>query len=184
MKITYQLKAEEIEEAWLAAQWKNVLFQRWNQLVLLIFAVGFLIFYGRDPQKFYLIFCAALIVILLFCNAYVVPFSRRRKAGKLAGEKGIYGIEIEERGIRAGKEWKFYSLENQKWELLETGSVYALKVDREVFCIPKRVLGREGTEALNRLTKLGTCGFRKIIMGEEKQHGRNRKTKNSENAVK
>lgn len=183
MKFTYQLTAQEIEEAWIASQWRNVLFQRWNHLILTALVIGFLVFYTKDPEKFYLILCAALIVILLFYNTYFIPFSRRRKAAKLAREKGIYGIKIGERGIWAGKDWKFYSLEERKWELLESDTVYALKVDREIFCIPKRVLSREGTEALRKLTKLGKCSCRKIITGEEKKYGRNRKTKNSKDAA-
>ena len=184
LKFTYELKAEEIEEAWVAAQWKNILFQRWNQLILMVLALGFILFYSRDSERFYLIICAVVVVILLVYNAYFIPFSRRRKARKLEREKGIYGIQIDGKGVRAGKDWNFYSLGDKKWELLEAESVYALKIDREVFCIPKRILSREGTEALEKLTKLGKCSCRKIITGEEKKNGRNRKTKNSEDAIK
>ena len=82
MKFTYQLTAQEIEEAWIASQWRNVLFQRWNQLILTALVIGFLVFYTKDPEKFYLILCAALIVILLFYNTY---FILRRWPGRTTG---------------------------------------------------------------------------------------------------
>ncbi len=40
MKITYQLRPEEIEEAWISAQWRVGIFQKWNQLLLTVIAWG------------------------------------------------------------------------------------------------------------------------------------------------
>ena len=72
MKITYQLRPEEIEEAWISAQWRVGIFQKWNQLLLTVIALGLVFAYARKPDRFYLMMCAVPVVILLFCNSYLL----------------------------------------------------------------------------------------------------------------
>lgn len=166
-KLTYQLNAEEIEESWMSAHWRMEVFQKWNQVILAVLGVGLMLVYASDPQKFYLILCAGLVVILLFYNSYFAAFSRRRKARRAAKEKGIYGIQFTERGLYAGKDWKFYSLEEKKWELLDSENVYTIKTGAEIFCVPKRVLDEGGTQSLEGLRDKGHCNYKKIITGKE-----------------
>ena len=117
MKITYQLRPEEIEEAWISAQWRVGIFQKWNQLLLTVIALGLVFAYARKPDRFYLMMCAVPVVILLFCNSYLLRIVRRRRACRLAKKKGIYGVEIRKNGICAGKDWTFYPLKDRRWEM-------------------------------------------------------------------
>ena len=100
-------------------------------------ALGLVFAYAMKPDRFYLMMCAVPVVILLFCNAYLLGAVRRRRARQLAKKKGTYGIELRKSGICAGKDWTFYPLKDRRWELLNSEHVYAIKVDKEVSVSPK-----------------------------------------------
>lgn len=168
MQITYQLDQEEVEESLISAHWRSGRFQKWNQVILSLLGAGLIISYGLQPEKFYLAICLALVIGLMFYNSYFVRILRRRRAGRLTRNRGTYGIQLGDKGVYAGREAKFYSLEGSRWEFLESENVYTLKVEREIFCIPRRALSKDEMQALEDLTKIGRCDKRKIITGKER----------------
>ncbi len=68
--------------------------------------------------------------------------------------------------------------------MLNSEHVYTIKVDKEVFCIPKRVIPMEEEEALEALKKAGECRYRNIITGKEKVYGKTKYRKDGEPEVK
>lgn len=166
-EITYQLRQDEILEAWTSAHWKAEMFQKVNQNILLALSVVFAVGYCLEPGKLYLILGTAAATLFLFYYAYIRTWTQRRKAAKMERKKGTYKIRPGENGIYAGDCLSFYDLRGKKWEFLESEHVYTLKIDREIFCIPKRaVSGME--EQLKKLQNIGTCSFHKVITERKK----------------
>ena len=154
LKFRYRLSEEDWIEALLCLDYRRSgKFRQINIWILSILGAAALIAYIRSPDKFFLFLFLAVIILLDFYMAYGMDFLRNRKARKLASMQGEYEIEISDRQIvyREGQAKIKYSGAKIKW--FRSDHVYVLKIERELFVLPRRILGTQQAERLETIFK-------------------------------
>ena len=73
-----------------------------NVGVISLIGVGALIAYMRNTQQFFWIVLLGIMVLLLLYIIYVPAVSRKRRAKKIAWEKGTYNVRIQKDKIQYG----------------------------------------------------------------------------------
>lgn len=154
LKFRYRLSEEDWIEALLCLDYRRSgKFRQINIWILSILGAAALIAYIRSPDKFFLFLFLAVIILLDFYMAYGMDFLRNRKARKLASMQGEYEIEISDRQIvyREGQAKIKYSGAKIKW--FRSDHVHVLKIERELFVLPRRILGTQQAERLETIFK-------------------------------
>lgn len=141
--LEYVLKNTEIEEALLSLNWrKEGKYKKINIFIMTMIGVIFLVLYNKTPERVYLLFIVFFIVLILFYILYVPSFLRKRKARKMAYGSGIYKIKISNKGIFSYHDSCLKSFSEGKWLFFESEYIYTLKNIDSIFCIPKRIFGK------------------------------------------
>ncbi|MCQ5202357.1 hypothetical protein [Mordavella massiliensis] len=154
LKFRYRLSEEDWIEALLCLDYRRSgKFRQINIWVITILAAVILVFYGRSPDRFLLFLLLAAMLLLDFYLVYGVDYVRGRKARKLGRIGGEYEIEIRENQIiyQEGKSKIKYS--DVKIKCFRSENLYVLKADRELFVLPRRILGVQQEERLENILK-------------------------------
>ncbi len=154
LKFQYQLTRAEIEEALLCLDYKKEgKFRDINVGVISLIGVGALIAYMRDTQQFFWIVLLGVMVLLLLYIIYVPAFSRKRRAKKIAWEKGSYNVRIQKDKIQYGDKNQSVEMTDKNTEAYISGNIYVLRVNREVFTIPKRIMKEKEEQELEQILR-------------------------------
>lgn len=129
-----------------------------NVGVISLIGVGALIAYMRNTQQFFWIVLLGIMVLLLLYIIYVPAVSRKRRAKKIAWEKGTYNVRIQKDKIQYGDKEQSVKMTGKNTEAYISGNLYVLRVDREVFTIPKRIMKEKEEQELERI--LRETGFK------------------------
>lgn len=116
--------------------------------VISLIGVGALIAYIRNTQQFFWIVLLGVMVLLLLYIVYVPAFSRKRRAKKIAGEKGTYNVRIQNSKIQYGNKNESIEMTGKNTKVYISGKIYVLRVNREVFTIPKRIMKEKEEQEL------------------------------------
>ena len=119
-----------------------------NVGVISLIGVGALIAYIRNTQQFFWIVLLGVMVLLLLYIVYVPAFSRKRRAKKIAGEKGTYNVRIQNSKIQYGNKNESIEMTGKNTKVYISGKIYVLRVNREVFTIPKRIMKEKEEQEL------------------------------------
>lgn len=119
-----------------------------NVGVISLIGVGVLIAYIRNTQQFFWIVLLGVMVLLLLYIVYVPAFSRKRRAKKIAGEKGTYNVRIQNGKIQYGNKNESIEMTGKNTKVYISGKIYVLRVNREVFTIPKRIMKEKEEQEL------------------------------------
>ena len=154
LRFQYQLTKEEIEEALLCLDYKKEgKFRDINVGVITLIGVGALIAYMRDIQQFFWIVLLGVMVLLLLYIIYVPAISRKRRAKKIAWEKGTYNVRIQKDKIQYGDKNQSVEMTGKNTEAYISGNLYVLRVNREVFTIPKRTMKEKEEQELEQILR-------------------------------
>ena len=161
LRLTYRLSEEEYEEALLCLGWKQEgMFKNINFVILTVIGVLVLIAYIQDPERFFCVILLAFIIVILFYIAYGTKSRRKRKAKKMAAQKGTYRVEIRKDRIIYGDKREEIRPEKikpgdsrrkkrrKRTEFFSSENLYVIKVKTEVFIIPKRILDADQEKLL------------------------------------
>ena len=124
-----------------------------NVGVISLIGVGALIAYMRNTQQFFWIVLLGIMVLLLLYIIYVPAVSRKRRAKKIAWEKGTYNVRIQKDKIQYGDKEQSVKMTGKNTEAYISGNLYVLRVDREVFTIPKRIMKEKEEQELERVLR-------------------------------
>lgn len=154
LKFQYQLTRAEIEEALLCLDYKKEgKFRDINVGVISLIGVGALVAYVRNPQQFFWIVLLGVMVLLLLYIIYVPTLSRKRRAKKIAGEKGTYNVMIQKGRIQYGDNNQSVEVTGKNTETYISENLYVLRVNREVFTIPKKIMKEKEGKELEQILK-------------------------------
>lgn len=168
MIFTYDLDQKEIEEALLDLNWRREgKFRTVNLWTLSMLGVLVLIGYIRNPDQFYLFLILLFDILTLLYMTYGTSYGRKRRAGKMAAQSGEYRLEITESYMKSGDNNDKIKLDGKKMQFLCSENVIVIRADRDVFTIPRRILGDGDLEGLKRIAGVLKCSFVNIVVGKE-----------------
>lgn len=124
-----------------------------NLGILTVLGIVILAEYGKDPSRFLLAVLLGVIIALLFYIWYGPKRRRKKNADKIGAAGGEYRLLVTESGIQFGEEKKKLIWEEGKMIFYTSDHMYTLKAGREVFAIPRRILGKEQQESLMQLMR-------------------------------
>lgn len=160
--VKYQLQVTEIEESLLCLAWKKEgWLKRCNVGILSILTLTTLFAYWQKPEQFYLFVLPASMLIFLFLLLYGFDYERRQRAKVIMKQGGFYHFKIMEDGIHQMEKQEKQCFENGKSEVFLSENVISLRIKRDVYCIPKRVLSHEELEEVLRIFR-DKCIVRKV----------------------
>lgn len=168
LKLKYRLTREETEETLLVLdQRREGIFKTVNLGILSILGVAVLIAYMRNPGHIFLAFQLLMIILLLFYLWYGPQHRRKKTAEKMLKEGGSYQIVIGDGYIAAADHSRRTELGGGKWKCCISEHMYILKAGREIYAIPKRILGRAQEEKLTGLAKMYGADIVHIVIKKE-----------------
>ena len=132
-----------------------------NVGVISLIGVGALIAYIRNTQQFFWIVLLGGVVLLLLYIIYVPAFSRKWRAKKTAGKKGSYNVRLQNDKIKYGDKNESIEMTGKNTEVYISEKLYVLRVNREVFTIPKRIM-KEKEEQEVKVKK--SCIFSAVVI--------------------
>lgn len=136
----------------LCLAWKTEgLFKRINCTLLGLLAGSVLFLYLYNPDKFFFILLAMLALGMLFFLLFGTVFIRGRKAAQLAKKHGTYKLSISADGI-VSFETDSPILKRfceNKTEFFFSEHVISIKIGKDVYCIPRRVLSERQRGLMN-----------------------------------
>ena len=154
LKFRYRLSEEDWIEALLCLDYRRSgKFRQINIWVITILGVAILIAYAMSPDKFLLFVLLAVIVLFDFYLVYGMDYTRDRKARKLASVEGTYEIEIQEKQIVYNEGKSKIKYKDAKIKFFRSEHVYVLQLDRELFVLPRRILGEQQAIRLEDILK-------------------------------
>ena len=154
LKFQYQLTRAEIEEALLCLDYKKEgKFRDINVGVISLIGVGALVAYMRNPQQFFWIVLLGAMVLLLLYIVYAPAVSRKRRAKKIAWEKGTYNVRIQKHSIQYGDKNQSVEMTGKNTETYISDKLYVLRINREVFTIPKRIMKEKEEKELEQIQR-------------------------------
>jgi predicted membrane protein len=152
LELCYQLKENEVEESLLSighkAEGKR---KQWNLIILTVLGAYILFKYIGQPDNLMYFLLLAMIVALLFYLVYGHRMARHRKAKKIAAQKGEYRLKISKAGVYNGQSNQWMKFSDYKTKLYRSNSVYTIQMERDVFCIPRRILKKEEERQLDEI---------------------------------
>lgn len=138
-----------------------------NLWIITVIGVGILIACIRHPEQFFLYLLLAVIILLLLYMSYGPRFSRKRRARKIASQKGDYRLVLTETYIQFGDKMEKVSMRSKKVLLYSSENMFTLKTDRDVLAIPKRILSEEQKNEVQRLAKLYHAKIITVLIEKE-----------------
>ena len=124
-----------------------------NVGVISLIGVGALIAYIRNTQQFFWIVLLGVVVLLLLYIIYVPALSRKWRTKKIAGEKGSYNVRLQNDKIQYGDKNESIEITGKNTEAYISEKLYVLRVNREVFTIPKRIMKEKEEQELERILR-------------------------------
>lgn len=168
LKLRYQLTESEIKEALLCLEWKKEsLYKRVNLWVISILGVILLIAYIRNPGQFFLFLLLCAIILLLLYLSYGPVYSRNKRAKKMTEQDGEYRLVITEGFIQYGEKNERFTWKERKIRLYFSENMCALKADRDVFAVPKRVLTEVQLQELVQMAKKNHAEIINVVIKKE-----------------
>lgn len=160
IELKYQLSRKEIEESLLCQNWKKEGMRKVIHVYSLsLIGLVLLILYIRQPQQLMFLFSLMLTVFLALAVIFVPIRRRKRNAERILCQKGIYHIQINKEGIKAGKNYLFSPAETV---VLESEQVYTIQIKRDFFCIPKRILNSKNRKEVQEIINCLGCTIQKF----------------------
>ena len=157
LTLRYKLTQEECLECLRLMDSAKVKAKRINETVLFVLALIFLALYLYRPQMGTYLLLALLLTATLFALHYLPDIKRRRRAAKMAGQRGEYRIKIYADG-RVELAQGACSLHSEGCKLLESENLYLISTGEYRLCIPKRERPQSKLENFKAL--LQDCGLR------------------------
>ncbi|MDD2980712.1 MAG: hypothetical protein PHN80_12190 [Hespellia sp.] len=137
MELEYKLNQDEIEESLLCLNWKREgIVKKLNVILLTVIALGAMLWYMKQSDKFFLLILAGCSLLLLFFILYGIPIRRKYRARKMAGKDNECHITVPEKNIQLG---------------MESEDVFTLKKEGQTYCIPKRILSEEQEQEIREI---------------------------------
>lgn len=154
MELNYTLKQCEIEEAFLCLDWKKEGWRKYIHVgIMAMIACVCLVGYVADSRRIFLFWLAFLSVLFMFAILYFPVYRRRRKAAEMA--KGVYKVKLPDTGILEG---------------YESEHVFAIRTEKEIYCIPKRILKGSQQELIIHLLNEKAAKCYKITTGRKNEY--------------
>lgn len=158
LKFKYKLTTEELEEVLLCLNWKKEGKMRDINLCIISILGAFVLYlYIRNPGQFFMAVLLLVIILLLFYIAYWPAAARKKKIRKMMKEDGEYRIELTESGITYGSDNRRLKWSGNKIKCLNSENMMLIKMEREVFAIPKRILTKEQQTKLGKVLEQQKC---------------------------
>lgn len=168
LEFKYKLAQEEIEEALLDLNWRREgSFRKINLCLMSLTGAVVLIAYMKKPEQFFLFILLVLIIGMLLYMGYGAACFRKRKARKLAAQKGEYRIKVTDKCLIAGDAGEKIAFSGEKLQFLCSGRVLVLRAQRQVVVVPRRILTEESFQAFKRIAGTHNISFINIVLGEE-----------------
>lgn len=169
LEFRYKLTREEIEEALLDLDWKREgTFSRINLWVISIIGVIILIGFMRSPDQVFLFLLLLIIIVMLLYMTYGIRYIRKRKAKKMAGQQGEYRLKITDTSIIPGDGKENIKLAGRRLLFLSSEHVCVMRVDRDVFTIPKSAITETQQKELKNIAAKHKCSFINIVLRKER----------------
>lgn len=168
MELRYKLTTEELQESFLALNWKRE--GRSKQIivmVLAVFSVFFLICYMRKPEQVYFVFMTGLGVLLMLYLLYGVPILRKRRAKKLS--RGEYRMTIHDNIIHTYEPEQDTEINHKAVVLYSDNMVTIRAQNKMVFSIPQRALSEKERRKLIQLMQENQCRTIHIVTENRKE---------------
>ena len=144
LKLKYKLNKSEIEEALLCLNYRREgRYRNINLAVTSVLGILVLIAYMQNPGQFFLFLLLLLIILFIFYLAYGPRAGRKKRAEKIARMGGEYRLELSDTYIIYGETGEKLKLSDGKILFINSDHVYVIKIYRDVFTIPKRILSAE-----------------------------------------
>ena len=142
LKLQYQLDRAEIEEALLCLDYKRE--GRFRDVNVGIIS---------------LIVLSGVMVLLLLYMIYAPVLGRRYRAEKIAGDKGTYNLEIRNNKIQYGDQKNSVEITGKNTKAYISDKLYVLRINREVFTIPKRIMKEGEKSELEKILRENSSGI-------------------------
>lgn len=123
--------------------------------------------YIKNPERFFLFFILLMIILLLFYLWYGPQRRRRKTAEKMLRKGGSYQIIIGDGYIETAGQNKKRKLKEMKLKFYVSEKMYILRADREIYAVPRRILGREQEEKLVQLVKKYRADTVNVVIKKE-----------------
>lgn len=123
--------------------------------------------YIKNPERFFLFFILLMIILMLFYLWYGPQWQRRKTAERMIGRGGSYQLMIGDDYIEAAGQNKRVKLKEMKLKFYVSGKMYILRADREIYAIPRRILGREREEKLVQLARKYRADTVNVVIKKE-----------------
>lgn len=160
LKLQYQLDRAEIEEALLCLDYKREgRFRDVNVGIISLIGAGTLVAYVRNTRQFFWIVLSGVMVLLLLYMIYAPVFGRRYRAEKIAGDKGTYNLEIRNNKIQYGDQKNSVEITGKNTKAYISDKLYVLRINREVFTIPKRIMKEGEKSELEKILRENSSGI-------------------------
>ena len=145
LKLQYQLDRAEIEEALLCLDYKRE--GRFRDVNV------------RNTRQFFWIVLSGVMVLLLLYMIYAPVLGRRYRAEKIAGDKGTYNLEIRNNKIQYGDQKNSVEITGKNTKAYISDKLYVLRINREVFTIPKRIMKEGEKSELEKILRENSSGI-------------------------
>ncbi|MCI8885015.1 MAG: hypothetical protein HFG87_03425 [Dorea sp.] len=108
-----------------------------------------------------------MIILMLFYLWYGPQWQRRKTAERMIDRGGSYQLMIGDDYIEAVGQNKRIKLKEMKLKFYVSGKMYILRADREIYAIPRRILGREREEKLVQLARKYRADTVNVVIKKE-----------------
>lgn len=126
-----------------------------------------LVLYIKNPEQFFLFFTLLMIILLLFYLWYGPRRRRKKTAERMIRKGGSYQIVIGDDYIEAAGQNKKIKLKEMKLKFYVSEKMYILRTDREIYAIPRRILGRQQEEKLVQLARKYRADTVNVVIKKE-----------------
>lgn len=99
------------------------------------------------------------MVLLLLYMIYAPVLGRRYRAEKIAGDKGTYNLEIRNNKIQYGDQKNSVEITGKNTKAYISDKLYVLRINREVFTIPKRIMKEGEKSELEKILRENSSGI-------------------------
>jgi len=99
------------------------------------------------------------MVFLLLYMIYAPVLGRRHRAEKIAGDKGTYNLEIRNNKIQYGDQKNSVEITGKNTKVYISDKLYVLRINREVFTIPKRIMKEGEKSELEKILRENSSGI-------------------------
>ena len=119
-------------------------------------------YYQPDRSRYASCICTKYAAIFLDCLIRChgsSAFGRRYRAEKIAGDKGTYNLEIRNNKIQYGDQKNSVEITGKNTKAYISDKLYVLRINREVFTIPKRIMKEGEKSELEKILRENSSGI-------------------------